>query len=89
VGAEHFHVEYVYRSSSQYILNKLEAFWAQEVNAYCWGYFDGEYPPGYNYAIAGKTNKMLGRKHTPAALEKMAAARRKYWESRKTGTSSE
>lgn len=82
VGTNHFYVEYVYSTSSQYMLNKIEAFWAVELNAYCWGHFDGENPPGYNCAIAGKTNKMLGRKHTPATLEKMAAARKKYWEKR-------
>lgn len=82
VGASHFYVEYVYKTDSQYVLNKLEAFWCLELNSYCWGHFDGENPPGYNCAIAGKTNKMLGRKHTPAALQKMAAARRKYWESK-------
>lgn len=88
VGASHFYVEYIYKTDSQYLLNKLEAFWAMELNAYCWGHFDGENPPGYNCAIAGKTNKMLGRKHTPAAIEKMAAARRKYW-AQKSGSSSE
>ena len=89
VGAEHFFVEYVYKTSSQYMLNKLEAFWALELNAYCWGHFDGEYPPGYNCAIAGRTNRMLGKKHKPDSLEKMAAARKKYWATRRSHSSSE
>jgi hypothetical protein len=87
VGAGHFYVEYIYSTSSQYMLNKVEAFWAMELNAYCWAHHDGENPPGYNCAVAGKTNKMLGRKHTPAALVKMAAARRKYWEKRQSSSS--
>jgi len=78
MGAGHFYVARVWKSPSQYLLNKVEKLWAECTNAYCWSHYDGENPPGYNMALCGQTNRMLGRKHTPAALEKIGAARRRY-----------
>lgn len=84
LGAEHFYVEKVYKTDSEFVLNKVEALWAEIYNAYVWSSeTDPDLPPaGYNSALAGFSNKFRGRKHTPAALQKMAAARRKYWESK-------
>ena len=88
-GAGCFFVEKIFKTDSEYLLNKIEALWAEIYNAYIWSSeTDPDLPPaGYNYALAGFSNKFRGRKHTPAAIEKMAVARRKYWE-RKSHSSS-
>ena len=90
LGAEHFYVENVYKTDSEFVLNKVEALWAEIYNAYVWSSeTDPDLPPaGYNSALAGFSNKFRGRKHTPATLEKMAAARKKYWEKRHSSSSS-
>ena len=91
LGAEHFYVEKIYKTDSELILNKVEALWAELYNAYVWSSeTDPDLPPaGYNSALAGFSNKMRGRKHTPAALEKMAAARRRYWAARHSSSAQE
>jgi hypothetical protein len=80
-GAYSFTVETLFQHKSPYVLNKLEAFWAEEFNSYLWGPRDGEYPPGYNACLAGVPNRMLGVKHTPAAREKIRQANIRRWAS--------
>lgn len=77
-GADAFRVETLFQSDSTYVLNKLEAFWAEELNAYLWG-TPGEDPPGYNACLAGVPNRMLGVKHTPEAREKIRLANIRRW----------
>ena len=88
-GAGHFYVSRVWQSSSQRCLNIVEKLWAECTNAYCWGIWDGEYPPGYNMALAGQTNKMLGKKHTDASKAKISAARKRYWADKISTSSSD
>ena len=77
-GAGNFYVARVWKSSSQRCLNIVEKLWADALNCYSGSAFNGEYHGGYNMVECGQTNRMLGRKHTPAALAKISAARRKY-----------
>ena len=88
-GAGCFFVEKIFKSESEYVLNKVEALWADIYNAYCWSTDTGDFPAGYNSAPAGFSNKFRGKKHTPAALEKMAAARKKYWAQKSVSSSDE
>lgn len=67
-GENAFTVETLFVSSSQYVLNHLESLYAMGHFAYT--------PFGYNDAVAGKTNKMAGKKHTEQARAKMRAAKR-------------
>ena len=86
-GADAFKVETLYQSDSAYVLNKLEAFWAEEFNAYLWG-SSQETPPGYNACLAGVTNRMQGVKHTEAAREKIRLANIRRWASKREEKSS-
>lgn len=67
-GEDAFTIETLFVSSSQTALNNLESLYAMGYFAYT--------PFGYNDAVAGKTNKMAGKKHTEQARAKMRAAKR-------------
>ena len=80
-GSNAFRVETLFVSDSHYILNKLEALYADVFNAYLWGVPDDEgVPPGYNACLAGVPNRMQNVKHTPEARAKISAANKRRWE---------
>jgi hypothetical protein len=72
-----FFVEKIFKSSSEHVLNRVEALWADIYNAYCWSTdVAADFPAGYNSAPAGFSNKFRGRKHSAESKAKISAARR-------------
>jgi hypothetical protein len=89
-GAGCFFVEKVYKTDSEYLLNKVEGLWADIYNAYIWSTeTDVDFPAGYNSALAGFSNKFRGRKHTTASKLKMSEARKRYLHSSSVSSSSD
>ena len=70
-GAEAFTVETIFITKSQNVLNTLESLYAMEYHAYV--------PFGYNDAVAGKTNRFAGKKHTEESRRKMREAKRRFY----------
>lgn len=78
-GSNAFRVETLFVSDSHYILNKLEALYADCCNAYLWGVPDDGVPPGYNACLAGVPNRMQNVRHTPEARAKISEASKRRW----------
>lgn len=72
-GAEAFRVETLFVSDCQRVLNHLESLYAMEYHGYV--------PFGFNDAVAGKTNRFAGKKHSEESRRKMRDAKRRYYSS--------